>query len=158
MQVYLGNRRVGEARVPSPRPGQRELIVQVLDDDPIDLYKPGRTPDEDLALMQMTRTHEIVLKVEKRSFAVDDLTEKTHGQDYVWELYRQHGVHPNEVEVTQDMNGCRKIYSFKVIQATKDQLEEIFDFDWFEPTETGGPDREYQQRRREMMMNSPLSV
>ena len=158
MQVFLGKRRVGEARLPSPRPGQREAIITIMDDDPIDLYKPGRTPDEDLALMQTVRTRQLALKVDRVSFAVDDATLAMHGQDYVWEIYRQHGVHPNEVEVAKDPATFRTIYSFKVLQVTKEQLEEIFDFDWFEPAETGGPDREYQERRREMMMNSQIGI
>jgi hypothetical protein len=158
MQVYLGNRRVGEARLPSPRPGQHKTIVTILEDDPIDLYKPGRTPADNLSLMQTVRTRQLALKVDRVPFAVDDATLATHGQDYVWEIYRQHGVHPNEVESYKDHAGFRTIYSFKVLQVTKDQLEEIFDFDWFEPAETGGPDREYQERRREMMMNSQIGI
>jgi hypothetical protein len=147
MQVYLGNRRVGEAKL-SPRPGQREIIMPVMD-GPV-FAEPGEVP-------AFSEVRNLVLKINKASFRVDRHSEMMHGSEYVAQIFKNHGVQLSDCEKHESYETDSTIYRYPVIQVTKDQLEEIFDFDWFEPAD-GPVDREYLQERHARMMNSHFGV
>lgn len=148
MQVYLGNRRVGEAKL-SPRPGQREIVMPVMD-GPV-FAEPGE-------MLTFSEVRNIVLRVDKASFRVNRRDEIMHGPEYVEQIFKNHGVRLVDCEKHENFEMDATIYRYPVIRVTREQLEEIFDFDWFEPADTGERDHEYLQRRREMMMNSPFGL
>jgi hypothetical protein len=147
MQVYLGNRRVGEAKL-SPRPGQNVISVQVID-GPV-----FASPGEEL---KFEPVREIRLKVEWAHFRIDRMTEHTYGPEHVAAIFNKHGILPSDCQKEERIEADATIYRYKVLKVNKDQLEEIFDFDWFEPAD-GPVDREYLQERRDRMMNSHFGV
>jgi hypothetical protein len=141
MQVYLGNRRVGEAKV-SPRPGQREFRIAIAPE--VSFAAPG-------ALPTFEAVRELRLSIEWAHFRIDNLHLAEYGPEFEAEVFKKHGVSKEECEVIENFAQDCKDYRYRVLQVDKDQLEEIFDMDWFEPAD-GPPDREYMERRREMMM------
>jgi hypothetical protein len=145
MRVYLGNRRVGEAKL-SPRPGQREIVMPVISGPTF--VSPGEVPTYE-------ERRDIRLKLDWAHFRIEARDIAMHGQEYVKQVFKHHGVEEKDCESNRRFEIDATDYRYQVMRVTKDQLEEIFDFDWFEPSESGPRDREYLERRREQLMNSP---
>lgn len=144
MQVWLGNRRVGEAKL-SPRLGAHQITVQIMD-EPFSMARAISMNDP----VPMTRS--LTLKVAKIRFKITALEEMRGGPRHTAEIFNKHGILPSECTTFKDFAQDATVYEFPVIKVTTDQLEEIFDFDWFDPSDGGEPDRDYFERRREEMM------
>lgn len=137
MQVWFKNRKVGEAHVPSPHPGAREIRMATLNER--SLLRPATKPGE---MLPEPVVHQIVLPLDVRRFVVDQLTIYQEGPGVVGMIMADNGVQPHECEVFTDHNRDAKVYQFKIIRANLQLLEEIFDMDWFEPAD-GERDPEY---------------
>lgn len=158
MQVWFKDRRIGEARVPSPHPAQRAIRMQVRDDEhDLPVYSPASKPGDDLTFLDAS-VREIILPLDVVSFRISDLDIKRNGEGYEHHMLSRFGVSRSECEVTIDHNRFEKVYRYRIIRATLPLLEEIFDMDWFEPAD-GMPDMEETARRRlsHLHLGSPLA-
>lgn len=147
MQVFCGKRRVGEARV-TLRGEQRELRIAIAPE--VSFAAPGTVPT-------FEPVRELRLRVEWAHFRIDNLHLAQYGPEFEQQVFKKHGVTKEECEVNNRFDLDAKEYRYRVLKVDKDQLEEIFDFDWFEPAD-GPPDADYFERRREMMMKGYLGV
>ncbi|QNG62638.1 hypothetical protein B1VFA_071 [Rhizobium phage B1VFA] len=139
MQVYCGTRRVGVANI-APRPDQRDVRIAIA--PPVSFAAPGSLPT-------FEAVRELRLPIEWAYFRIDNLHLAQYGADYEEEVFKKHGVSKQECEAINRFEQDAKDYRYRVLKVDKDQLEEIFDFDWFEPAD-GPPDADYFERRREM--------
>ncbi|QWY82974.1 hypothetical protein [Rhizobium phage RHph_X66] len=147
MQVFCGNRRVGEAKI-SPRPDQREARIAIA--PPVSFAAPGTMPT-------FEAVRELRLPIEWAYFRIDNLHVAQYGPEFEEQVFKKHGVSKAECEVNERFEIDCKEYRYRVLKVDKDQLEEIFDFDWFEPAD-GPRDHDYFERRREMMMKGYAGV
>ncbi|MBD9511608.1 hypothetical protein IB265_33170 [Ensifer sp. ENS10] len=148
MQVWVGNRRVGEAKV-SPRPGKDEIVVHVAASLPVSRREYDAPSIE---------IRKLVLKITKRRFEIDEFAERNGGPEYIAQVFKHHGVLPSDCDRTRLFERNSTIFSYSVLQVTKDEFEEIFDLDWFEPFATREPDPEYFELRYEAMRSSHFGV
>ncbi|OWZ90372.1 hypothetical protein B9J07_27680 [Sinorhizobium sp. LM21] len=101
MQVWVGNRRVGEANV-SPRPGQREIVVQTAASLPL-----SRRYDMD-DISPAVEVRKLVLNVVKRRFEIDGFAERISGPEYIAQVFNHHGVLPSEAMSSIGRSGTQR--------------------------------------------------
>ena len=150
MQVWLGNRRVGEAKL-SPRLGSNQITVSIMD-EPFSMAHAVSMSDP------VPQPRVLILKIGVVRFQISERDEMIHGARYSAEIFNKHGVLPSDCTVIEQYDRMTKVYEYRVVKVNRDQLEEIFDCDWFEPSDGGEPDRDYFERRREEMMRTPFGL
>jgi hypothetical protein len=141
MQVWLKNRIVGEANL-SPRPGAREIVVNIMD-DPLPSFSARLDASTPCPFPTVER---LVLRMGKRAVSIEDREACMGGPDAVAHILRLNKVDPATVEKTENNNLCTTTYSWNVIVVDVDLLDRIFDMDWFTPADSE-PDREEMMRR-----------
>lgn len=123
MQVYVGNRRVGEASV-SPRRGSDYVKIPVQ----VALDLDNEVPDGINLRGATIKT--ITLPIGPMCLEICDRELMPYT---VEELLSRHGVKAEDCRVMTRPDTCTTIFSFDVLRISPDQFEEIFDFDWFQP-------------------------
>lgn len=147
MQVWVGNRRVGEANLPI-RPGQSEFVVHTA----ASLPSIRRYDMNDIS--PAVEVQKLVLKITKRRFEIDRFARESGGPEYLAQVFNHHGVLPSDCAVEERWERDSRVYSYPALQLTKDEFEEIFDFDWFRPFATRERDPNHEQLRIDAMRNS----
>lgn len=129
MQVWFKNRKVGEASVPSPTPGMRKIRMMTLRPPSPTGYRSSIDPPLPI------KAEEILLPLDVARFSITSEDLLRGGNGYVGMVMEQHGVRSHECESWIDHNRDVTIYQYKIIRVTLSLLEEIFDYDWFEPVD-----------------------
>jgi hypothetical protein len=116
MQVWLGNKYVGDLYV-RVIDGSRDVSISVMNPENFDVQT-------------------IRMAIKERNFAIDRFAlEDARGSGMLEAICRANRIPLGSPDLTvySDIGLNREVFTWKVIAATKDDFEEIFDLPSFEP-------------------------
>ncbi|SOC90021.1 hypothetical protein SAMN05216358_0037 [Rhizobium sp. AN5] len=129
MQVWFKNRKVGDAKVGTPSPGMREIRMNIPVVPASTGYRSAVDPAPPL------RVERIALPLDVIRVSIDNLQIKNEGEGFVDAALARYDVRRSDCEEFTDFQWDATVFQYKIIRVTLSLLEEIFDYDWFEPAD-----------------------